>query len=216
MARLSVHGGGAACSERRGHDAGDVPQLRLSHQPRRAAVVRGSIHAPDAADTARAVDVRRRVPERRHVRLRLPPASAELEKCFADVAAEVAKTVEMAIAAGLAGCSIEDLTRRPDEPIYDMALATERVAAAAAAAHAGPGHLVLTARAENYLHGRPDLSDTISRLQAYQEAGADVLFAPRTVDVAEIRSLLHSADRPGNVLPFRGASSVGALGAAGV
>src|SRR5437867_331058 len=84
------------------------------------------------------------------------PLSADLEDCFAEEPGEVAKTIEMAIAAGLAGCSIEDYTRRPDEPIYDKALAAERVAAAAEAAHAGLVHLVLTARAENYLHGRPD------------------------------------------------------------
>src|SRR5207244_4353753 len=136
------------------------------------------------------------------------PLSADLEDCFAAEPGEVAKTIEMAIAAGLAGCSIEDYTRRPDEPIYDRALAAERVAAAAEAAHAGPVHLVLTARAENYLHGRPDLSDTISRLQAYQEAGADVLFAPRIVDVDEIRSLVQSVDRPVNVLMFPGAPTV--------
>ncbi|HEX9696903.1 MAG TPA: isocitrate lyase/phosphoenolpyruvate mutase family protein [Actinomycetota bacterium] len=144
------------------------------------------------------------------------PLSADLENCFADEPAEVAKTVEMAIASGLAGCSIEDFTRRPDSPIYDKALAAERVAAAADAAHAGPVHLVLTARAENYLHGRPDLSDTISRLQAYQEAGADVLFAPRIVDLVEIRSIVQSVDRPVSVLAFPGAPTVAELSAVGV
>jgi len=144
------------------------------------------------------------------------PLSADLEDCFAEHPAEVAKTVEMAIVAGLAGCSIEDFTRRPHEPIYDKALAAERVAAAAEVAHAGPVHLVLTARAENYLHGRPDLSDTISRLQTYQEAGADVLFAPRMVDIDEIRSLVQSVDRPVSVLMFPGAPTVSELAAAGV
>jgi len=144
------------------------------------------------------------------------PLSADLEDCFAEEPGEVAKTIKMAIAAGLAGCSIEDYTRRPDQPIYDEALAAERVAAAAEAAHAGPVHLILTARAENYLHGRPDLSDTISRLQAYQEAGADVLFAPRILDVDEIRSLVQSVDRPVNVLAFPGAPTVSELAAAGV
>ena len=144
------------------------------------------------------------------------PLSADLENGFADEPAEVAKTVEMAIASGLAGCSIEDFTRRPDSPIYDKALAAERVAAAADAAHAGPVHLVLTARAENYLHGRPDLSDTISRLQAYQEAGADVLFAPRIVDLVEIRSIVQSVDRPVSVLAFPGAPTVAELSAVGV
>jgi len=144
------------------------------------------------------------------------PLSADLEDCFAEEPAEVAKTVEMAIVGGLAGCSIEDFTRRPNEPIYDEALAAERVAAAAEAAHVGPVHLVLTARAENYLHRRPDLSDTISRLQSYQEAGADVLFAPRMVDIDEIRSLVQSVDRPVSVLMFPGAPMVSELAAAGV
>jgi 2-methylisocitrate lyase-like PEP mutase family enzyme len=144
------------------------------------------------------------------------PLSADLEDCFAEEPGEVARTIEMAIATGLTGCSIEDFTRRPDDPIYEKALAAERVRAAADAAHAGPVHLVITARAENYLHGRPDLSDTISRLQAYQEAGADVLFAPRMVDVEEIRSLVRSVDRPVSVLMFPGAPTVSELAAAGV
>ena len=106
------------------------------------------------------------------------PVSADLENCFADDPDGVSETVGRAVAAGLAGCSVEDFTRRSDSPIYEPALAAERVAAAAEAAHGGPVHLVLTARAENHLHGRPDLGDTIARLQAYQEAGADVLYAP--------------------------------------
>lgn len=144
------------------------------------------------------------------------PVSADLEDCFAQEPAGVFATVQMAVASGLAGCSVEDSTRRPDAPIYDKVLAAERVAAAAAAAHAGPVHLVLTARAENYLHGRPDLSDTISRLQAYQEAGADVLFAPRVVDIQEIRTLVASVDLPVSVLAFPGAPTVAELAAAGV
>jgi 2-methylisocitrate lyase-like PEP mutase family enzyme len=106
------------------------------------------------------------------------PVSADLENGFADEPAGVAQTVRLALEAGLAGCSVEDFTGRQDDPIYDAGLAAARVEAAAAAAHGGPVHLVLTARAENYLHGRPDLADTIARLQAYQEAGADVLYAP--------------------------------------
>lgn len=144
------------------------------------------------------------------------PVSADLENCFADQPAEVARTIEMAIAAGLAGCSIEDYTRRDDDSIYDLGFARERVAAAAEAAHAGEVHLVLTARAENYLHGRPDIADTIGRLQAYQEAGADVLFAPRVVDIGEIRSIVQSVDRPVNVLAFPGAPTVAELADAGV
>ncbi len=144
------------------------------------------------------------------------PISADLENCFADEPAGVAGTIEMAIAAGLSGCSIEDFARRDDDPIYDKGFARERVAAAAEAAHAGSVHLVLTARAENYLHGRPDIADTISRLQAYQEAGADVLFAPRVVDIGEIRSIVQSVDRPVNVLAFPGAPTVAELATAGV
>lgn len=144
------------------------------------------------------------------------PVSADLENCFADEPAEVAKTVAMAVDAGLAGCSIEDFTRREENPIYDLGLAAERVAAAAAAAHTAPVHLVLTARAENYLHGRPDLADTIARLQAYQQAGADVVFAPRVVDIGEIRSIVQSVDRPVSVLAFPGAPTVSELAEAGV
>ena len=144
------------------------------------------------------------------------PVSADLENCFADDPAGVAGTIAAAIGAGLAGGSVEDFTRRRDEPIYELALATERVRAAAEAAHSGPVPFVLTARAENYLHGRVDLADTIVRLQAYQEAGADVLFAPRVVDPAELRSLLDAVDRPVNVLITPGTPSVGELAGLGV
>ena len=106
------------------------------------------------------------------------PVSADLENGFADDPDGVAETLRLALAAGLAGCSIEDFTGHEDAPIYDAALAAERVRAAAEVAHAGPVRLVLTGRAENHLHGRDDLADTIARLQAYQEAGADVLYAP--------------------------------------
>src|SRR6516225_7389088 len=101
------------------------------------------------------------------------PVSADLENCFADDPGGVARTVALAADTGLAGCSVEDFTGDDDELVYDIGLAAERVAAATEAAHAGPARLVLTARAENYLHGRPDLADTITRLQAYQAAGAD-------------------------------------------
>ena len=94
--------------------------------------------------------------------------------------------------------------------------AAERIAAAAEAAHAGPVHLVLTARAENYLHGRPDLADTITRLQAYQAAGADVLYAPGLTSLADIRQVVAEVDRPVNVLAVAGAPSVGELAEGGV
>jgi 2-methylisocitrate lyase-like PEP mutase family enzyme len=144
------------------------------------------------------------------------PVSADLENAFADEPEGVAETVRLAIDAGLAGCSVEDYSRREDEPIYDPGLAAERVAAAAEAAHAGPVHLVLTARAENYVNDRPDLADTISRLQSFQEAGADVLFAPGIRDLEEIRQLVASVDRPVNVLARPGVPSVPELAAAGV
>jgi 2-methylisocitrate lyase-like PEP mutase family enzyme len=144
------------------------------------------------------------------------PVSADLENAFADEPAGVAETIGLAAATGLAGCSVEDFTRRPGEPIYDLGLARERVAAAASAAKAAPGPLVLTARAENYLHGRPDLADTIRRLQAYQEAGADVLYAPGLTSLADIRAVISSVDRPVNVLAFPGTPAVPQLAAAGV
>jgi 2-methylisocitrate lyase-like PEP mutase family enzyme len=144
------------------------------------------------------------------------PVSADLESCFADDAAGVARTVALAVEAGLAGCSLEDSTGDADEPIYDIGVAAERVAAAAEAAHAGPVRLVLTARAENYLHGRQDLADTITRLQAYQAAGADVLYAPGLKSLADIRQVVTALDRPVNVLAVGGAPPVGELAEAGV
>jgi 2-methylisocitrate lyase-like PEP mutase family enzyme len=144
------------------------------------------------------------------------PVSADLENCFADDPAGVAETVSLASATGLAGCSIEDFSRDPDNPIYDVALAAERVAAAAEAAHGGDRRLVLTARSENYLHDRPDLADTIARLQAFQAAGADVLYAPGVSQVEEIRSIVTSVDRPVNVLALPNGPDVAALSGLGV
>jgi 2-methylisocitrate lyase-like PEP mutase family enzyme len=144
------------------------------------------------------------------------PVSADLENGFADEPEGVAVTMRLALQSGLAGCSIEDFTRRADDPIYDVGLAAQRVAAAAEVAHGGDVHLVLTARAENYLHGRADLGDTISRLQAYQAAGADVLYAPGLSALDDIRQVVSSLDRPVNVLALPGAPSVAELGAAGV
>jgi len=140
------------------------------------------------------------------------PVSADLENAYADEPAGVADTMRLAIQVGLAGASIEDYARE----IYDIGPATERVAAAAEAAHAGPGRLVLTARAENYLHGRPDLADTITRLQAYQEAGADVLYAPGLRRLEDISQLIREVDRPVNVLALNGAPPVAELASAGV
>jgi 2-methylisocitrate lyase-like PEP mutase family enzyme len=143
------------------------------------------------------------------------PVSADLENGFADEPAAVAETLRLALDAGLAGASIEDYTR-DGEAIYDIGLAGERIAAAAEVAHAGSSRLVLTARAENHLYGITDLGDTIARLQAYQEAGADVLYAPGLSDLEDIRRLVASVDRPVNVLGRPGAPSVAELAAVGV
>jgi 2-methylisocitrate lyase-like PEP mutase family enzyme len=144
------------------------------------------------------------------------PVSADLENGFADGGDGVAETIRLALAAGLAGCSIEDYTRDDEAPIYDLPLAAERVAAAAEVAHGGSVQMVLTARAENYLHGRPDLADTIARLQAYQEAGADVLYAPGLTSLEDIRQLVASVDRPVNVLAVQGVPPVATLAEIGV
>jgi 2-methylisocitrate lyase-like PEP mutase family enzyme len=141
------------------------------------------------------------------------PVSADLENGFADDAEGVAETVRGAIEAGLAGCSIEDSTGREDEPLYPLEHAAERIAAAAEAAGERLG---LTGRAENFIVGRPDLSDTIARLQAYQEAGADVLYAPRLTSIEDIRSVVESVDRPVNVLAWTGLPPVSELAEAGV
>ena len=144
------------------------------------------------------------------------PVSADLENGFGDDPSAVAETVRQALGAGLAGCSIEDYTGHEDEPIYDAGQAAERVSAAAEAAHAGPVHLVLTARAENYVHGRQDLADTVARLQSFQEAGADVLFAPGLSRLEHIRHVVSEVDLPVNVLARPGAPAVSELAAVGV
>ena len=128
------------------------------------------------------------------------PVSADLVNGFGDQPETVAETIRLAGATGLVGGSIEDSTNRRDDPIYDFELAVERVRAAAEAARSFSFQFMLTARAENYLVGRADLKDTIRRLQAYQEAGADVLYAPGLTTKDEIRAVVTSVDRPVNVL----------------
>jgi len=128
------------------------------------------------------------------------PVSADLENGFGDAPEVVAETIRLAAAAGLVGGSVEDATGRPDDPIYGIPAAVERVRAAVEAARALPFPFTLTARAENYLHGRPDLADTIKRLQAYQEAGADVLYAPGLATKDDIVAVVASVDRPVNAL----------------
>jgi len=144
------------------------------------------------------------------------PVSADLENCFADEPADVAETVRLAADAGLAGCSIEDYSGLEGDNIYDAGFAAERVTAAAEAAHSGGRTFVLTARAENHIHGRDDLADTIRRLQSYQEAGADVLFAPGVRELDQIRELVASVDLPLSVLVLPGMPSVSELADAGV
>src|SRR5262249_43529477 len=138
---------------------------------------------------------------------------ADLENGFADDPAGVAATIALAIGAGLAGCSVEDYS---GSELYPADLARDRVAAAAGAAHAGDVHLVLTARAENHIRGNPDLDDTIARLQSYQEAGADVLYAPGLSYLDDIRPGGSSVDRPVNGLAPPNAPTVAELASAGV
>ncbi len=141
------------------------------------------------------------------------PISADLENGFADDPDAVAETVRLAIDAGLAGCSIEDYSGRADDPIYAFDLAVDRVRAAAEAAG---GKIALTARAENFIHGRKDLPDTIARLQAYQEAGADVLFAPFVNRIDDIRTIVSEVERPVSVLALAKSPTVAELADAGV
>ncbi len=128
------------------------------------------------------------------------PVSADLENGYGDDPKTVAETITLAAAAGLVGGSIEDVSPRPRGHMYEHAHAVERVRAAVAAARALPFRFTLTARAENFLVGRPDLEDTIARLQAYQEAGADVLYAPGLVSQDDIATVVRSVDRPVNVV----------------
>src|SRR5215217_3601805 len=141
------------------------------------------------------------------------PISADLENAFADDPEGVAQTVRLAVDAGLAGCSVEDYTGRDDDPIYDAALARERIAAAVEAAD---GEIVLTARCENLLHGRTDLDEVIERLQSFAEAGADVLYAPGLRAIDDIRRVVDAVDRPVNVLALPGGPPVPELRDAGV
>jgi 2-methylisocitrate lyase-like PEP mutase family enzyme len=146
------------------------------------------------------------------------PVSADLEKGFGDSPEAVAETIRRAAETGLAGGSIEDYSGDPDAPIYDSALAVERIAAAAEAARAVDGGFVLTARAENFLWDRPDLDDTIARLRAFEAAGADVLYAPGLRDLETIRTVTAAVSKPVNVvMGLPGATfSAGDLAAAGV
>jgi 2-methylisocitrate lyase-like PEP mutase family enzyme len=149
------------------------------------------------------------------------PVSADLENCYAHDPAGVAGTAAAALDAGLAGFSVEDYAGSPGERtdergIYERGLAVERVAAAVEVAHAGPVHAVVTARAENHIRGVGDMDDTIARLQAYQEVGADVLFAPGLSTADDLRRLVSSVDRPVNVLALPATPPVAELAELGV
>jgi 2-methylisocitrate lyase-like PEP mutase family enzyme len=146
------------------------------------------------------------------------PVAADLEKGFGDDPATVAETIRLAAAAGLVGGSIEDATGDAQRPLYDRDQAAERVAAAAAAARALPFPFTLTARTENFVRGHPDLDDTIARLQAYEKAGADVLFAPGLPDLDAVRAVCAAVTKPVNFMAgVKGKSfTVAALAQAGV
>jgi 2-methylisocitrate lyase-like PEP mutase family enzyme len=146
------------------------------------------------------------------------PVSGDLEKGFGDAPEVAAETIRLAAGVGLVGASIEDATGDKDRPLYHIGRATERVAAAVQAARALPFPFTLTARAENFLRGNPDLDDTIRRLQAFEKAGADVLFAPGLPDLAAVRSVCAALSKPFNfMVGIKGKSFTAAeLTAAGV
>jgi 2-methylisocitrate lyase-like PEP mutase family enzyme len=143
------------------------------------------------------------------------PVSADLENGFGHSPEEVAETVSSAVETGLAGCSIEDFSAQLDHPIYEARHAIERVEAAVAAAHALDTSFVVTARAENYLHGVRDLPDTIARLQGFESVGADVLYAPGLATHADVATVLNQVSLPLNVLAW-GDFTVSSLGELGV
>jgi len=146
------------------------------------------------------------------------PVSADLEKCFGDAPDVAAQTIRLAASVGLVGGSVEDATGDRDRPLYDLGHATERVAAAVAAARATGFPFTLTARTESFLRGNPSLDDTIKRLQAFERAGADVLMAPGLTDLAAVRAVCAAVSKPINFMAgIRGKSfTVVELAAAGV
>ncbi|MBV9315894.1 MAG: isocitrate lyase/phosphoenolpyruvate mutase family protein [Gammaproteobacteria bacterium] len=146
------------------------------------------------------------------------PVAADLENGFGHAPETVAETIRLAAAAGLVGGSIEDASGDAHAPIYEFEHAVERISAAVQEAHAQQFHFMLTARAENFLHGRPDLDDTVRRLQAFERAGADVLFAPGLPDLEAVRTVCSALKKPLNfMVGMRGKSfAVAELAAAGV
>jgi 2-methylisocitrate lyase-like PEP mutase family enzyme len=157
-----------------------------------------------------------------HVRLIVEatdlPVSADLERGFGDAPEAVAETIWHAANSGLVGCTIEDSTGNPDAPLYDLGLAVERIAAAAEAARSLPFPFTLTARAHNFLYAGPSLDETVARLQAYEKAGAGVLFAPGLPDIASVRAVCAAISKPFNfMVGIKGKSfPVAELEAAGV
>jgi 2-methylisocitrate lyase-like PEP mutase family enzyme len=146
------------------------------------------------------------------------PVSADLERGFGEAPEVVAETIRCAAEVGLVGCSIEDSSGNPDQPLYDQSLATERIAAAAEAAHALPFSFILTARAHNFLYPNASLDDAIRRLQAFERVGADVLFAPALPDLASVRKVCKAVSKPVSFMAgIKGRSfTVNELAAAGV
>lgn len=145
------------------------------------------------------------------------PVSADLGNGFGDAPETAAETIGMAAAAGAVGGSIEDATGRAGQPVYDFSMAVARIQAAASVARSLPYDFLLTARCENYLVGKPDLDDTIRRLQAYRQAGADVVYAPGLTSIEEISAVVAAVGCPVNVLAaLRGqdwtAADLGAIG----
>ena len=136
------------------------------------------------------------------------PVSADLENGFGDSPEAVAETVRGAAEVGLVGCTIEDTTGNPDKPIYDKSLALERIAAGVEAAESLNHPFMLTARAENYLHGRPDIDDTLERLVGYESVGANVLYAPGLPDIDTIRQVCTAVSKPVNVVAGIGLKGV--------
>jgi 2-methylisocitrate lyase-like PEP mutase family enzyme len=144
------------------------------------------------------------------------PVAADLENGFGHRPEDAAETIRLGAEVGLVGGSIEDASGDPSAPIYDFNHAVERVAAAAEAAHGLDFPFMFVARAENYLHGRPDLDDTVRRLQAFEKAGADVLFAPGLPDINAIRTVVSSLEKPVNIVQSKGGIPLAELEEVGV
>lgn len=170
-----------------------------------SASVSWSLGSPDGGGADREQVLARTAEVVRSVDL---PVTADLESGYGPSPEDVAETIRLAARAGLVGGSIEDATGDPQAPVLDQAAAADRVRAAVEAARSLDFPFTVTARAENFLYGRPDLKDTVARLQAYQEAGADVLYAPGLPDADAVRTVCAELDRPVNVLAAAGGLSL--------